>query len=49
MFIMTFEVMFIRMFIQIYQNVIFIIVKDNSEYFIYYEVCMYQKVISCYY
>ena len=33
----------------IYQKVVFIEVKDNSEYVIHYEVYMYQKVISCYY
>ena len=33
----------------IYRKVIFNIVKENSEYFIYYGVYMYQKVISYYY
>ena len=44
----TSEVIFIRMYyiFYIYRKVIFIIVEDNSEYFIYYEVYIHQKVIS---
>ena len=48
LFLKTFEVIFIRMYyiFYIYRKVIFIIVKDNSEYFIYYDVYIHQKVMS---
>ena len=48
LFLKIFEVIFIRMYyiFYIYRKVIFIIVKDNSEYFIYYDVYIHQKVMS---
>ena len=48
LFLKIFEVIFIRMYyiLYIYRKVIFIIVKDNSEYFIYYDVYIHQNVVS---
>ena len=48
LFLKIFEVIFIRMYyiFYIYRKVIFIIVKDNSEYFIYYDVYIHQNVVS---
>ena len=48
LFFKTFEEYVYSYTFYIYRKVIFIIVKDNSECFIYYEVYIYQKVILCF-